>query len=246
MESSLQLTTFDLTPTEGFVYCVYDAGLYFDPTAPLHIKCGRTKHDVVSYCGRTYARHMAKLIIECVSEVSDTVFAETLLFRILARYRINARREVFHVPNISVAHEAFKVLSDCLTAMHRVDPAIVVTPVPSPSTVVGQKVDKKAVRRQERLNQKLLKKEALLEQKISANKHVSDKIQHFIQECCETGSRYFVSYKDFIDKFETFNRGERIDSKKLKTFMEDNDFRYKTRKVDGVTYRGYDGVRLKA
>lgn len=72
-----------------------------------------------------------------------------------------------------------------------------------------------------------------------------DKIQEFIDKCCEVGKDHFFPYRDFIREYEEFTQGEKLNAKILKSMLESKGYLYKSRMIDNVKHRGYEGIKLK-
>ena len=124
------------TVRSGYIYCVYDGAVEYLPGASLQVKCGKTTHDPVAYCVRTYGRHMGKLVIASLAQVSDVWFSESLLFRILDDKRVVHVREVFAVESLHVVRRAFEDLVSVFDTLGRNNPKFVGRLLNAPETKV--------------------------------------------------------------------------------------------------------------
>lgn len=92
-----------------------------------------------------------------------------------------------------------------------------------------------------------LKKNAPMAVKAFTNKYLKnqDRLEDFINQCCEIGSTYFVPYNDFTREYQEYTMEDRINSKVIGDAMEKKGFNKKTRMINCVKYRGYEGLKLK-
>ena len=131
----LEIQKHQSTVQPGYIYCVYDGAVEHTPGAMV-VKCGRTSQDPLAYCVQVYGRHMGKVVIALLAQVSDAPFSEALLFRILDKYRVIHRREVFVIESLQIAERAFKDLVLAFNALREHNPHFVAKLLNAPETRV--------------------------------------------------------------------------------------------------------------
>lgn len=244
----VKLRAANATPKPGFLYAVHDENSPGLATGEVVVKLGRTVQDPVQYVTANYGRTMRKPTFLCLARVSDVVFAESTVFRVLAPRRVNAGHEVFTLTPESV-RQGFEVLKAVFDEIQRVNPTFSFEFVETPPTKVVSSTkgrdeaelkrrEEAALKRREelgraraiareelRLARVRQKERELSEKALQVSDAERQRVARFVDTCLRyTGDDSFLKRSDLYRSFLKYDGGDKrtyIGKRKFTDYLVD-------------------------